>query len=128
MSKAHRVLVVDDDEDIRNIVAEILRDEGYLVDEAENGRDAMDRIGEMHEEPCLVLLDMMMPEMNGVEVLAALSRQHRLAAMPVVVLSAQALVHAQGARRILRKPLSREALLTVVREFCDPCNLAHASA
>ncbi len=126
MAKTHRVLVVDDDEDIRSIVAEILRDEGYEVDEAENGLEAMRQLTEREEEPCLVLLDMMMPEMSGNEVLAALSRHHRLAAMPVVVLSAHAMAHAEGARRVLRKPLSRDALLTVVAEFCVPCANAHA--
>ncbi len=119
MRSSATILVVDDDEDIRAIVIEILRDEGYTVDEAENGRVALDQILAMRELPCLVLLDMMMPTMSGTELLEALAVDSRLAAMPVVMVTAQNDARAPGARSILRKPLSREALLAVVARYAS---------
>ena len=112
-----RILVVDDDEDIRSIVGEILEDDGYEVEEAENGREALEKLTAMSQAPALVLLDMMMPEMTGAQVLLALAGNRRLAAMPVVVLSAQPVANANGARKVVRKPLSRDALLALVHEF-----------
>lgn len=114
------ILLVDDDEDIRTTVADILCEEGYTVSQAENGRDALEQLGRMQGKPCLVLLDMMMPEMTGEQLLAALAEQQRLAALPIVVLSAHVASSVEGARKVVRKPLSPEALLAVVREFCTP--------
>jgi two-component system, chemotaxis family, chemotaxis protein CheY len=111
------VLVVDDDADIREAVADLLEDAGYFVLEAGDGHQALARLDSLHGEPCLVLLDMMMPNMNGAELLEALSNGQRLGALPVVVMSANT-TDASGARRVLRKPVPVDALLRVVQEFC----------
>ena len=82
------ILVVEDDDDIREGVCDILRHEGYEVREAEHGKRALELLETMAGKPCLVLLDLMMPIMNGPELLQVLEETHRLASLPVVVVSA----------------------------------------
>lgn len=115
------ILLVEDDEAIRSVFAELLREDGYAVEEAENGRVALDKLLGM-PEPSLVLLDMMMPVMTGAELLDAVGRIDRLACVPVVVLSAHWVPADQlrGARRFIPKPLSLELLIGVVTELCGP--------
>jgi CheY-like chemotaxis protein len=79
-------LVVDDDDDGRVALAELLEAHGYTVRQAENGRVALDRIAEAF--PSVLLLDLEMPVMDGWEVLASLERLRALTAIAVVVLSA----------------------------------------
>jgi CheY-like chemotaxis protein len=109
------VLVVDDDDDIRDAIREILEGEGYRVRSAENGEVALDMIGEA--TPCVVLLDMMMPVMSGPAVLVELERMNCLGSLPVVVLSAQG-VRCAGVRQVLRKPVTLDLLLEVVGRYC----------
>jgi CheY-like chemotaxis protein len=113
------VLLVEDCDDIRELYGALLRRAGYEVHEAENGKSALDQLHQMRTNPCLVLLDLMMPIMTGVELLKVLDESHRLASMPVVVLSAGGVESdAPQATRFIRKPVKTEVLLTVVREFC----------
>ncbi len=116
------ILLVEDDDSIREAYAEILTSEGYAVVEAENGRVALEKLQAMHHLPSLVLLDMMMPEMTGAELLDALHESHRLAAMPVVLVSASVVSarEMRGARRFIRKPASFETMMRIVTEFCGP--------
>jgi CheY-like chemotaxis protein len=107
---AGRVLVVDDDEAIRDVVAEVLRDEGYSVVCAENGAQALREIQGDHH-PDLVLLDLMMPVMSGWEVLEQLQANEELARIPVVVVSAMT---APGVREHLAKPIDLDHLLDTV--------------
>lgn len=111
------VLVVDDDDDLRETVADVLEDAGYCVLQAADGREALARLDELNGNPCLVLLDMMMPGMNGAELLETLRAAQRLAALPVVAFSAN-VQRAPGTRGFLRKPASVATLLHVVEEFC----------
>lgn len=99
------VLVVDDDADVRESIATALEEVGYPVQQAANGKDALRTLESMSGQPCLVLLDMMMPEMSGEEFLQVLDAAHRLATLPVVVVSAQDRT-GRGPRRVLRKPVS----------------------
>jgi CheY-like chemotaxis protein len=113
------VLVVEDNDDIRELVCTSLRRAGYTVAEAENGSAALALIEQMQEPPCLVLLDLMMPIMSGAELLAQLQHSGRLATLPVVVTSAVADRYApSGASAVVRKPVSEGVLLQLVREFC----------
>jgi CheY-like chemotaxis protein len=115
------ILLVEDNDDIRELYGAVLRREGYEVSEAENGKVALDLLNEMHGTPCLVLLDLMMPIMSGPELLKVLHESHRLAALPVVVLSAGGRESdAPTAAKFIRKPVDAHVLLTVVREFCGP--------
>src|SRR2546423_8698902 len=83
------ILVVEDDEDIREAIREILVHEGYDVAVARDGQDALDVLAEL-ERPCLLLVDLIMPKMDGWDLMKALSKNDRLATIPVVVMSATA--------------------------------------
>ena len=118
----HRpVLVVEDDDDVRDAVAASLRDEGYDVAEAENGRLALEWL-QSNADPCLVLLDLWMPVMTGMELHAVMSQDPRLAAVRLVVVSAAGDAKAQaqqmGAIGFLRKPLDLHDLLATVERYC----------
>lgn len=114
-----RILLVEDYDDIREALAETLRDHGYEVTEAENGKVALERLEELGENPCLVLLDLMMPVMTGTEMLKCLQQTHRLAALPVVVLSAGGQPSdVPTAKKFIRKPPPEDMLLSIVEEFC----------
>jgi CheY-like chemotaxis protein len=112
------VLVVEDHEDTREWVAEVLREAGYDVREAKDGAHALHMLENSALEPNLILLDMMMPVMSGRELLEALSGTQLLAALPVVVVTASGATEAPHAREVLRKPISPSALLNLVREYC----------
>jgi CheY-like chemotaxis protein len=112
------VLIVDDDPDIRDAVGECLRYEGYDVHSATDGRDALDRL-EFGLKPDVILLDLMMPVLNGFDVLEALRNRPEWKSIPVVVISANRGYEAadlEGAVSILRKPVSVDRLLAAVDE------------
>ncbi|MCM2256522.1 MAG: response regulator [Vicinamibacteria bacterium] len=114
-----RVLLVDDEEDVRLLVSHILADTGYQVDTVVNGREALRRIAE--SKPDLVLLDLMMPELDGWQVLSAL--RESLDAPPVLVLSAYCddrKAADLGARGWIRKPFDYRALLSACSGILEP--------
>jgi CheY-like chemotaxis protein len=113
------VLVVEDTEDLRDLFIEVIRHAGYRVLGAENGAEALEILGSEVTDPCLVLLDMMMPVMDGPMFLNALQQSHRVASLPIVALSAAVTdKDVQGARRFVRKPVSPDVLIALVREYC----------
>lgn len=115
------VLIVEDDEDIRGDLMAILRVKGFSVSEAANGREALARMREAGEPPCVVLLDLMMPVMNGWELRAAMKTDARLAAVPVVVMSGAGREHEPiDADAVLLKPFELSRLLELVGRFCAP--------
>jgi CheY-like chemotaxis protein len=118
---AHPVLVVEDDEDVREAVATILADEGYAVVTACHGREALDVLAN-GAKPCLVLLDLMMPVMDGWEVLEAMQQHAAMANIPVIVLSASrdAGPPAPNVRRYLKKPVGLDVLLREVEAHYHP--------
>jgi len=111
-----RILVVDDDEDIRVLLRELLERAGYRVDEAEDGRTALRRLYEA--PPSLVVLDVTMPEMDGYQ---TLERIRDLSDVPVIMLTArtQELERvrglASGADDYVPKPFGRQELLARVQ-------------
>jgi len=111
------VLVVEDDEDIRAAIAEILDGEGYEVTIAANGSEALDELQHM-PRPSLILLDLMMPVMNGHEFLARIRETPRMQGVPVLVLTAISSEAPPGARGLLRKPFIVEELLDAVQTHC----------
>lgn len=115
------VLVVDDDLSIRETLSEILRDEGYEVECASNGKEALVAM-ERAPHPCVVLLDLMMPVMSGWEVLEKVEADKELSRIPVVVVSAMS---SKGASACLSKPIDLEELLTTVHSFCPDRITAH---
>ena len=121
-SNMQKILLVDDDDDVREMFAEVLREAGYSVEEAENGECALESL-ERLREPCLVLLDVMMPRMDGPALLDALRRTKSPDAFSVIAMSAGDTVHqVPHASRFLAKPILPEHLLRVVGEFCEPAD------
>jgi CheY-like chemotaxis protein len=88
------ILVVDDEAGARNALARLLRKEGYEVETAGNGREALAALETPgHAKPDLVLLDLMMPEIDGLELLEILQSNPNWKALPVVVLTAISDIH-----------------------------------
>lgn len=112
------VLVVEDTEDLRELFMDVLVDAGYAARGAENGREALDVLAAMPEKPCVVLLDMMMPVMDGAEFLEAVHAMPQLAALPIIVVSAATTKVPAGVRKVMKKPVAVDALLNVVSQFC----------
>lgn len=115
------VLVVDDDPDILEAVCDILEGEGYRVARARNGREALARIDE--ERPLLILLDLMMPVMDGHAFAQVLHGRERDRGIPIVVISADGdpqKAAALGARGFLAKPFDIDALLSEVEALAQP--------
>ncbi len=119
---AQRVLlVVDDDAAIRESLSELLRDEGYLVVTAANGREALERLREAGAAPCLIILDLMMPVMSGEEFYDEKQRDPALADIPVVVVSADGNLRKKAARfggECLAKPVKFDVVLDTVERHC----------
>ena len=116
------ILIVDDDPDIRDALGECLRFEGYGVHAAADGRDALDRL-EYGLRPDVILLDLMMPVLNGFDVLKALRARQDWKSIPVVVVSANRGYEAEdleGAVSILRKPVNVDRLIAVVEQVAAP--------
>jgi two-component system response regulator MprA len=117
-------MIVEDDTDVREVLSELLADEGFTTVGATNGREALDRLEAAKQGalPCVILLDMMMPEVDGWQFRAAQQSDPLLATIPVVVLSARADVR-RAAETLkvagyLTKPVDYAALLRIIRGFC----------
>src|SRR5579884_400380 len=117
------VLVVDDERDIVDFLTTILEDEGYEVAAARDGLEALEKVRETH--PSLMILDLMMPRMNGIQVLDALHADQVRSSPSVIVLSAksthQDILDAleRGADDFIPKPFDLEDLLLRVRVWLD---------
>lgn len=120
MHASGTIVLVDDDDDLRETVAEALQSVGHEVKQARNGQEAIELLTSMANTPCLVLLDFLMPVMNGAELLKVMSHCHRLASIPVVMVAGRRADPAlPGLQGFVRKPVSLETLLRVVAEWCD---------
>ena len=116
-----RILVVDDIEDNLFLMQLLLETQGYQVDTAQSGQAALDRL---HIEgiPDLIILDLMMPGMNGYEVIDYLRNQDNLPDIPILLVTANTSVNHQqaneaGANEVLYKPLDIKQFLTKVELF-----------
>ena len=113
----HTVLVVEDEEDLREMMREALELNGYAVVTAADGRQALERLSGI-EQLCLVLIDLLMPGMNGWDVFKELKGRSEFHGVPIVVYSSVADRAPNGATRVLQKPLTFGELLSTVREYC----------
>jgi CheY-like chemotaxis protein len=111
VAQSKTVLVVDDETVIRAMVAEALSDEGYTVITAANGAEALELL--KRHRPTAVVLDLMMPVMNGYAFLAACRAEPQSASTPVLVLSAAPSLSEISAP-VMRKPFELEHLLSTV--------------
>lgn len=117
--RTHTILVVEDEEESRQALMQILELEGFSTVGASNGAEAMDYL-RTSSRPCLIVLDLNMPVMNGRQLRAELRQVDELAMIPVVVVSAQESFAAGdlGAVGAFRKPLDVDALVKVVVDNC----------
>jgi CheY-like chemotaxis protein len=115
------ILIVDDDYDVRSALSEMLEEEGFAVEGAHNGREALARLRSGVAHPALILLDLMMPGMDGWDFRSEQMRDPKLAAVPVVIVSASGF-SPESIRTQFRpaayvaKPIERGELLDVIRE------------
>lgn len=116
------VLIVDDDRDVREAVREVLQDNGYDVREAGNGKEALDLLRGKLVRPCVILLDIMMPVMDGWQFREAQRNDPSLSEIPVVVLSAGGEPTGESPHPLdfLRKPVQLPPLLEAVARHCAP--------
>ena len=113
------VLVVEDDQDLRDALRDALALEGYRVVGAANGADALRHL-ESGSRPCLILLDLMMPVMDGWEFRRVVLGNPTLADIPVVVMTAAGARRAEGiaATQVLEKPLEMDTVVDIVQTHC----------
>jgi len=117
MPAEHQILVVEDDNDVRDAMVQVLDSEGYVAVPAVDGVDALARL-EDGLMPCLILLDLMMPRMDGWAFID--EQRRRKSATPIVVVSAYGSperIRAAGVE-YMRKPVDVDALLAVVGRYC----------
>ena len=108
--------MVDDEADAREALAELLEQYGYSVISAANGRQALDYLHNS-APPAVVILDLMMPVMNGWEFLEQQSRDPALLDIPVIVLTATPPQHQLRAKAILQKPIEFDSLVRLVQRL-----------
>ena len=114
------ILIVDDDKDVRDSIAEFLALKGYDVAVAENGKVGLSILA-AGRVPCVVLLDLAMPVMDGWQFLSSVQTDAALSSIPVVVVSAHAATHPpSGSAGLIRKPFDFEELAQVVEQHCGP--------
>ena len=114
------ILLAEDDEDLRDAMIDTLNDAGYRVAAVANGLDALEWLRSAEQPPALILLDLMMPIMDGWRFREEQLREPKVASIPVVVLSAMRnAVGSQGVE-YLEKPVKLQPLLAVVARHCGP--------
>ena len=121
MREGRRILIVEDDADLREALSDVLRDEGYEVTSAADGQEALDRL-RREARPSLILLDLTMPVMSGWQFRAEQSRDPDLSEIPVVVLSAGEHLAEQmiaiGIDEFVHKPIELDHLLKKIERYC----------
>jgi two-component system chemotaxis response regulator CheY len=117
MNSEPYILIVEDDADLREAVAELLQDHGYGTCQVANGVEALEVLRE-RSSACLMLLDLMMPVMNGWELLARIEEGAVSPVPDVVIMTALEMAPRTGGRKVLLKPLNIEQLLSEVDGRC----------
>ena len=116
------VLVVEDDRDVREAITEVLVDSDFEALLASNGAEALERLRSAVVRPCVILLDIMMPTMDGWQFRSEQRRDASMKDIPVVVLSAGTdageIAEKMEAAGYLKKPVALDRLLGVVNQFC----------
>jgi DNA-binding response OmpR family regulator len=120
-SKHNFILLVEDDPAIRDVVAELLELEGFSVKKSENGKVALMNLQTMENLPALILLDLMMPVMDGFEFREEQKKDARLASVPVVVMSADGRINAKMSKldvsAYVKKPLDIDVFMKTIRDY-----------
>jgi CheY-like chemotaxis protein len=115
-----KILLVDDDEDLRVIFQSILGSEGYIVETANNGQEALDQLRASTTLPALIILDIIMPVMDGLQFRQEQALDPRLANIPVVVSTAGGNFEGKrpmtGVKAVLKKPLDVETFIDTLKQ------------
>jgi CheY-like chemotaxis protein len=111
-----RVLIVDDDPDIRESLQDFLEDKGYSVETASNGAEALDVL-RMSDLPHVILLDLVMPVLDGNAMYNAMQLDPRLAGVPVIVSTSDP-TRAPSGLLVMKKPVDLRRLLAAVEQHC----------
>jgi CheY-like chemotaxis protein len=119
---AREVVVVDDDADAREALAELLESRGYSVTSTGNGHEALNHL-RRSSLPGMIILDLMMPLMDGWEFLEHQSRDPALLDIPVVVLTATAPPQPLRAKAVLLKPVQPEELFKMIERYLPSARL-----
>jgi CheY-like chemotaxis protein len=109
------ILIVDDDAETRESLHEAFEMEGFRVETAADGRAALAKLTETH--PCVVILDLIMPAMNGNDVYAVMKGDQHLASIPVIVSTSDPSRAPPGVL-IMKKPINLDLMLETVRKLC----------
>jgi len=114
------VMVIEDEPEARTHLVELLQLEGFKATAYANGAEALAELQRRTKLPCLIVLDIRMPVMDGPQFRAALLADARLSAIPVVVMTGfdPSAAAKLSVLRVFRKPLDFDALLTAVRANC----------
>ncbi len=112
-----KILVAEDDVGLRDVVVEILESSGYEVVPADDGQQAMSYLAAAEEAPAAVLLDLMMPVIDGWGCVRAMRADDRLWQIPIVIMSEAEEGVAAGADMFLRKPFRVDELLETIDHF-----------
>jgi CheY-like chemotaxis protein len=119
------ILVVDDDDDIRDSLRAVLCDEGFQVELASDGLEALAFLHH-HPRPCLILLDWMMPRCDGASFLSEREKDPALAGIPVILFSALTGLDADARRlavaEYLKKPVDLDILIDTIERYCPTPN------
>jgi CheY-like chemotaxis protein len=121
-SERRSILLIDDDEGIRDALGELLRDEGFVVATAANGLEALRWLTASRPASCVLVLDLMMPVMNGGEFLERKQADPTMSPYPVVIITASAKIDGFGrtpdVKACLSKPIEMPALLAALEMCC----------
>jgi CheY-like chemotaxis protein len=113
------IMIIEDDRDIRENLRLVLEGDGFVVLEANNGREGLDLLASKNiSRPGLILLDLMMPVMDGKTFLQIISSLPHINEIPIVVLTASSEKFEQKIAGFMRKPLDIDELLAVARKYC----------
>jgi CheY-like chemotaxis protein len=126
MTPGEYILVVDDDDDFREALSEVLTDAGYPVQKAENGEVALAKVAE--EAPGIVLLDLKMPVLDGWGVMERMRGDARSSGIPILILSAYGFeweAELLGAQGYIPKSVGMDEILDRVRKAAGPPPLRH---
>ncbi len=126
MTPGQYILVVDDDDDFREALSEVLTEAGYPVQQAENGEVALAKSND--EAPGMVLLDLKMPVLDGWGVMERMRNDSRSAAVPILILSAYGFeweAELLGAQGYIPKSVGMEEILERVRKSAGPPPMRH---
>jgi CheY-like chemotaxis protein len=115
------VMIIEDDQDIRDVLCEMVENAGHVVLRATNGREGLDLLRDAVERPRMIFLDLMMPVMDGRQFMAELHQDAALAEIPVVLLTANGSAGRSaadvGAVGFLDKPFRPAALMALLERF-----------